>query len=205
MPLGVRPKSEAMDFETLKTLGQIAGIGGLCVGMVILVFKRVITARFLSRLTPDQSFKLLMLMTVGVFLVALVGVGGWVFIASKQTSLPLGALPPQTNSLPVNSSTVANLDARTRELLDAILKGDTNKVSALLAQGANPNAKDAHGQTPLHYAAANNRPEITRLLLNSGARADATNNVGVTPGRIATSLKFNRVATMIGTNTPPHR
>jgi len=35
MPLGVRPKSEAMDFETLKTLGQIAGIGGLCVGMVI--------------------------------------------------------------------------------------------------------------------------------------------------------------------------
>ena len=51
----------------------------------------------------------------------------------------------------------------------------------LLESGANPNAKNLTGLTPLHIAAYNGQLELVRLLLDHHADPNVANNGGVTP------------------------
>ena len=55
-------------------------------------------------------------------------------------------------------------------LMEAALRGDTEKVKALLAQGADVNAKTRFGGTALMYAARNGHKEIVRILWEAGAK-----------------------------------
>jgi ankyrin repeat protein len=55
-------------------------------------------------------------------------------------------------------------------LMMAAFKGNLPAVQALLAKGA---AVNRDGWTPLHYAAASGSDDITRLLLQRGAKVDA--------------------------------
>lgn len=55
----------------------------------------------------------------------------------------------------------------------------------LLAQGADPNARQENDWTPLHGAAASGDPELVALLLAHGAIRDATNDAGKTPMDLA--------------------
>ena len=67
------------------------------------------------------------------------------------------------------------------ELLEAARKGDVRKVRELLDRGANVNARDEYGWTPLHLAAYRGYAEVARLLLDRGANVDARDDVGDTP------------------------
>jgi ankyrin repeat protein len=55
----------------------------------------------------------------------------------------------------------------------------------LVGGGANVNARDKDGETPLHMAYRNNRFEIAQYFLRSGADEGATNNKGETPYQLA--------------------
>jgi hypothetical protein len=54
-------------------------------------------------------------------------------------------------------------------------------VKALLRRGANPNARDDSGETPLHWAARDAEPECVRLLIEAGAEVDAKDKKGRSP------------------------
>ena len=41
---------------------------------------------------------------------------------------------------------------------------------ALLEAGADPNAKDLSGNTPLHYASSDGYTAVVEMLLNAGAK-----------------------------------
>lgn len=56
---------------------------------------------------------------------------------------------------------------------------------ALIDSGADVNAVDDEGMTPLHAAAAADSAEVVRLLLDSGAAVDPQNIRGETPLRAA--------------------
>ena len=49
------------------------------------------------------------------------------------------------------------------ELLEAARNGDLIKVQTLLEKGANPNAKDNNGWTPLHRAAFEGHVDVVRV------------------------------------------
>jgi Ankyrin repeats (3 copies) len=51
--------------------------------------------------------------------------------------------------------------------------GDVGKVKSLLDRGVSANAKDSNGNSLLHYAVANNRVEIAKLLIDRGADINA--------------------------------
>ena len=60
------------------------------------------------------------------------------------------------------------------ELLEAARKSDVEKVRALLAKGANVNAKSPYGVTPLGFACSRGSVEIVKLLLENGAEVNVT-------------------------------
>jgi ankyrin repeat protein len=68
------------------------------------------------------------------------------------------------------------------ELLKALGVSDMKTVRVLLEQGADPNEKDHHGSTALHYMVTR-QPfnEIATLLIEHGANVDAMAITGLTP------------------------
>lgn len=61
-----------------------------------------------------------------------------------------------------------------------VKRRDTPWMGFLLQNGADPNATDRTGLTPLMVAASTNFADGVRVMLASGARADFTNNSGET-------------------------
>jgi uncharacterized protein len=59
--------------------------------------------------------------------------------------------------------------------------GRPEAVMTLLANGADPRATDADGNTPLHHAARSSDPGVAALLRDAGAELDVANHDGVTP------------------------
>ena len=66
-------------------------------------------------------------------------------------------------------------------LLQATEAGDIVQMEVLLAKGAEVNARNAHGWTPLHVAAAGGDPAVIALLLQHGADVHAQSHIGATP------------------------
>ncbi len=71
------------------------------------------------------------------------------------------------------------------DLIGAVRSGESERVEALVAQGANVNASSADGTTPLHWAAGLDDRAIARVLLAAGAMPDAANRYGMTPLHLA--------------------
>ena len=75
----------------------------------------------------------------------------------------------------------AKEEASSHALFDAAARGDRARLSALLAQGADPDARDAEGRPALLLAAASGPAAAVRVLLRADADAEAATNSGWTP------------------------
>ena len=89
------------------------------------------------------------------------------------------------------SKTGEELKAAKEPIHAAARQGDIEAVKQHLAAGADVNAIDHEGNTPLHHAVYNDQTEIIRLLIDKGAevngkRKAANNEKGVAPLHTAT-------------------
>lgn len=74
---------------------------------------------------------------------------------------------------------------------------DTSAMKALIAAGADVNARDNEGATPLHMAAYSSRPKNTQLMLEAGADPQAKTDNGRDPGSMARKVKADETAGVI--------
>jgi hypothetical protein len=82
-------------------------------------------------------------------------------------------------------------------LAEAVLKGDAAKVAAMLSAGADANAADKAGWTPLHWAAVLGHKDVAALLLANGAAVDARKTTGETPLHLAAGENRTDVAELL--------
>jgi ankyrin repeat protein len=69
-------------------------------------------------------------------------------------------------------------------------------IELLLARGADVNARDGYGKTPLHHAAGSDCIKVVGLLLKRGAQINASDQSGATPLFVAISARFGDLATV---------
>jgi len=79
--------------------------------------------------------------------------------------------------LPLSIPFLVRADA---SVLEAIARGDTGRLKAALASGADPNVHDDTGATALMYAAAYGSATDVRLLIDAGAAVNTPNKYGST-------------------------
>jgi len=73
-----------MDTELIKAVGQIAGIGGLALGVFLLLFRNIIAKNIFPQLKKDDAYRLLRLISILTFLIAALGLGAWFWTESGE-------------------------------------------------------------------------------------------------------------------------
>ncbi len=76
-----------MDADVLKIVGQVAGIGGLALGVFLLLFRDIIRKNIFPELPPADAYRLLRLITMAVWSVAIVGIAAWVYTSQIHVSV----------------------------------------------------------------------------------------------------------------------
>ncbi|MGO9263233.1 MAG: hypothetical protein ACLQU1_44180 [Bryobacteraceae bacterium] len=149
-----------MDSTILKTVGEIAGIGGLSLGVVFLLFREVIRKKIFPQLTRPQAYKLLVLIIVLAFAIGIAGLGAWVL--TKHSS-------PFTSV--TNIGTIQNefLTVMGQPLHDPALEKLIQQALELTAKG------DGQASIPLYQAAIQRAP-LPSLFNNLAAAYAQQNN-----------------------------
>src|SRR3954447_2453282 len=97
-----------MDAQVLKTVGQVAGIGGLALGVFLLLYRDIIRKNIFPKLPAAEAYRLLRLITGAVWSVAVVGILAWVYVETRSTTAAAGGA-----SATVNGPGVANTGTQT--------------------------------------------------------------------------------------------
>ena len=84
-----------------------------------------------------------------------------------------------------------------KDICEAAKQGDIRAVKLFIAAGADVNAKDSYGYTPLHRAAYDRQKEIAELLIAKGADVNAKNEDGETPLDWAINFKKTENADLL--------
>ncbi len=69
-----------MEANLMKTLGQIAGIGGISLGVLLIVLRDIIRKNIFPKFKDEKlAFSLLRLIVIVVWVTAIAGIGAWVY------------------------------------------------------------------------------------------------------------------------------
>jgi ankyrin repeat protein len=82
-------------------------------------------------------------------------------------------------------------------LADAVFLADLDEVRALLAEGADPEARDEDDRTPLLAAVAAANAALVAVLLEAGADPNARDADGWTPLHLASQRRDLRIAWLL--------
>lgn len=66
--------------EIFTIVGKIAGIGGLSLGIFFLLFKEIIRKNIFPRLEKQHAYKIITLISILIWSIAIIGVTGWFII-----------------------------------------------------------------------------------------------------------------------------
>jgi len=135
-------------------------------------------------------------------------------LIAKKESLVTTEAPPKVNehvfsaenksyNLRQHSSDVDRLNMsqtkldETHLIWEAVTHGNNSKLESLIARGANVNAKDDGGVTPLHLAVLYKHPDTVKLLISKGADVNAKDIAFDTPLKYALKDNLEDIADIL--------
>lgn len=71
-------------FDPFGGLFKVAGIAGICIGILLIVFKEIIRKSIFPSLTKLHAYKILRLIIICTFSVAIIGIIAYVFLSIAQ-------------------------------------------------------------------------------------------------------------------------
>ena len=74
-----------MDFDLLENLGKIAGIAGISIGAIVLIFGGIIQKNIFPSLDQKQSFRLIRTMVIASSILAVLGLASWIYVENQNT------------------------------------------------------------------------------------------------------------------------
>lgn len=74
------------NMEIFKTFAQIAGIGGVAIGAATMIFREVIRKNIFPQLTKADAYRVIRLISILVWSIAIFGIGAWVLINFKTAA-----------------------------------------------------------------------------------------------------------------------
>lgn len=73
------------NLDILEKLGKVAGIAGIAVGALVLIFGGIIQKNIFPGMTKEQGFRIIRMMIVAASLMALLGIVAWIYIDFKKS------------------------------------------------------------------------------------------------------------------------
>lgn len=103
-----------MGVESWKLFGQIAGIGGLSLGVLLVLFREIIRKSIFPNLTKKQAYRVIMTTLVLVWSIALVGLILWFYSGdnTKSATSSKSELSLTNTFVNYNNKSGADLDFR---------------------------------------------------------------------------------------------
>jgi hypothetical protein len=88
----------------LEKLGKVAGIGGIAIGAIVLIFRDIIAREIFTTLPPELTYDLLRLIIILAFVIGLVGVLGWIWqqYIDRTRPIPVGRPPSEVGTTPID-------------------------------------------------------------------------------------------------------
>ena len=86
---------------------------------------------------------------------------------------------------------------QTKTLYEAVSEGDLDLAKSLISSGADVNATNNWGWTPLYIASVNGNSDMVNLLISKGANLNAQNSEGMTPLSFAVIEGNSKIAGLL--------
>lgn len=96
--------------QLLSRIGQIAGIGGIALGILLILFREVIRKNIFPTLGQAQGYKLITLVVVLTFSISALGLGAWVYIQTRAKEAQVITDFPKQNPEPTMKSHLHLID-----------------------------------------------------------------------------------------------
>lgn len=72
-----------MEAQVIETVAKAAGIGGIAIGALLLVFRETLRKSIFPKMTREQGYKTIRMILIMVWTVALAGIAAWVWAGSQ--------------------------------------------------------------------------------------------------------------------------
>lgn len=81
----------------LQTVGQVAGVGGIALGVLLIIFRDVVRKNIFPNLAQVQAYRLMRLIIVLTFSIAALGIVAWVYVQPAPSGATRGVSFPTDN------------------------------------------------------------------------------------------------------------
>jgi len=150
-----------MDTELLKIVGQIAGIGGIAFGVLLLLFRDVIRKAIFPKLTKEQGYKIIVLFLILVWSVALFGIIAWLIsIKSNDKDKEINRSIKRTQEVSENLKQEENGKESFQEYLNDKIKDSELRIALVVGN-------NDYKKSPLKNP-ANDAMDISTKLTDKG-------------------------------------
>ena len=150
------------NLDLLEKLGKIAGIAGIAVGALVLIFGGIIQKNIFPGMTKEQGFRVIRMMIISASMLALIGIVAWVYTSfqsgqrEKEASLISKSIIGQV--LDINGMGIPNVKASIAQMPEVVDKADQDGNFVLRLEGVGKKYLDIVFDHPQYQTA---RKKIT--------------------------------------------